>query len=373
MKQNVSIYPLAIFLWLCTACTQADTFLPVAGSDGSDGDRDKGVPLSVRNLGLSVEVELRSIVTGGPGETASNPNPLTAVGVCVTKQSGSGAVGLYNNSVRSQQFVYDTGAVPAAWKPADGEDVLMLYTEKGTVYGYAPAEKSISLTGTPKVPVMSGVRVLDKQRFIFTDGGAAVDAATDVQWETDQDDYLYCTALDKVDRWHPEVSLVMQHALAKVSFRVLEAEGGTAFSGSYIEQVALKSPGGFKKSTSAKLNIATGGLSGTLTAVDQLTFISDGDLRAVGASDNVAEVAVQAFGLVIPVTGVAVTLELTLDDGRVFHMSPSEGGAPGTFTANWEKGKNYIYNIRMSPQGIEIADMEVADWNDGGSTDVPVE
>lgn len=369
MKQNVYIYPLAVFLSLCAACTQADI---VVSTDGG-GDTEKGVPLSVKNLGLSVEIESRSIVTGGPGETASNPNPLTAVGVCVTKQSSSGVVSSYDSGIRSQRFVYDAGAVPAAWKPAEGEETFMLYTEKGTVYGYAPAEKSISLTGTPKVPVMSGVRVPDKQRFIFSDGGAAVDAATDVQWETDQGDYLYCTALDKVDRWHPEVSLVMQHALAKVSFRVLEAEGGTAFSGSYIEQVALKSPGGFKKSTSAKLNIATGGLSGTLTAVDQLTFISDGDLRAVGASDNVAEVAVQAFGLVIPVTGVAVTLELTLDDGRVFHMSPSEGGAPGTFTANWEKGKNYIYNIRMSPQGIEIADMEVADWNDGGSTDVPVE
>ena len=72
-------------------------------------------------------------------------------------------------------------------------------------------------------------------------------------------------------------------------------------------------------------------------------------------------------------TGVPVTLELTLDDGRVFLMSPSEGSTPGTFTANWEKGNNYIYNIRMSPQGIEIADMEVAGWGEGGSTDVPVE
>ena len=76
----------------------------------------------------------------------------------------------------------------------------------------------------------------------------------------------------------------------------------------------------------------------------------------------------------IPVTGVSVTLELTLDDGRVFTMSPSEGSAdPGTFTADWVKGNNYIYNIRMLPQGIVIANMEVAGWNDGGSTDIPVE
>ena len=38
-----------------------------------------------------------------------------------------------------------------------------------------------------------------------------------------------------------------------------------------------------------------------------------------------------------------------------------------------KKGYNYIYNIRMSPQGIEIADVKVAGWNDGGSVDIPVE
>lgn len=131
----------------------------------------------------------------------------------------------------------------------------------------------------------------------------------------------------------------------------------------------------FKKSTSARLNLSTGELDGTMTAVNQLTFTADGDMRAVGTEvSETAQVPVQAFGLVIPVTGVPVTLELTLDDGRVFTMSPPEGSAdPGTFTAGWIKGNNYIYNIRMFPQGIVIADIEVAGWNDGGSTDVPVE
>lgn len=373
MKQHVYTFPLAVFLSLCTACTQADIVVPVAGGDG---DRDKGVPLSVKNLGLSVEVESRSIVTGGPANGMDgNPNPLTAVGVCVTKQSGSGTVSFYDTGVRSQLFIWNTGSSPGAWVPGDGEDALLLYSEKGTVYAWSPAEKSVSLTGSPKVPVMSSVKVLDKQRFVFTDGGVTVNPSTDIQWETDQEDYLYCTAATEVDRWHPQVSLVMQHALAKVSFRVLETEGGAAFSGNYVKQVVLKGGGGdgLKKSTSAKLNIATGELSGTLTAVDQLTFLADGDMRTIGAADDVGKVAIQAFGLVIPVTGVPVTLELTLDDGRVFLMSPSEGSTPGTFTANWEKGNNYIYNIRMSPQGIEIADMEVAGWGEGGSTDVPVE
>ena len=358
------------FLFLCAACTEADIVSPGPGG----GEAEEGVPFRVKNLGMWIEVESRSIVTGGLGEGDRNPNPLTAVGVCVTKESDSGTVSLYNSSIHSQQFICNAVAGTPLWEPAEGEESLLLYTEKGTVYGYVPAEKSVSLTGTPKAPLMSGVKVLDKQKFYFNDGSTLVNAATDVQWEIDQEDYLYCTATAQVDRWHPEVSLEMQHALSKVSFRVLEE--GSAFAGCYVEKVVLKSNGEFKKCTSAKLNLSTGELSGTLTAIDQLVFSAGGDTRAVGgeSGETTTNVPVQAFGLVIPVSGVNVTLELTFDDGRTFTMKPSgTGEGPGSFTADWKKGYNYIYNLRMQPQGIELAEVKVAAWNDGGAYDVPME
>ena len=371
MKQSLYILPV-ILLLLCIGCTEADIVSPGPGG----GEREEGVPLGIRDLGLSLEVESRSVVTGGPGEEDKNPNPLTSVAVCVTKQNSSGAVSFYESSVRGQLFTYNAVATPPVWVLAEGEEPLYLYTEKGTVYAYAPSEKSVSLSGTPKVPLMSGVKVLDKQKYYFYDGGQPVDATTDVQWETDQDDYLYCMAAEQVDRWHPEVSLLMQHALSKVSFRV--SEEGSAFAGCLIEKVVLKSSGGFNKSTSAKLNLSTGGLEGTLTAVDQLVFTAGGDMRGIGSVAGTGEnpkTPVQAFGLVVPVTGAGVTLELTLDDGRIFTMKPSEssGTDPGTFTAKWEKGYNYIYNIRMQAQGIELTDIQVAGWNDGGEYDIPVE
>lgn len=375
MKQYLYTLPLAVFLSLCAACTQADIVVPTGGDGEGGGDTEKGVPLSVKNLGLSVEVESRSIVTGGPSGDATNPNPLTTVGLCVTKQSSSGVVSIYAGGNNTQVFTYNTQVDPAVWQLAEGEEQLLLYSEEGTVYAFLPTEKSVSLSGTPKVPLMSSVRVLDKQKFYFSDGGNPVNASTDIQWECDQNDYLYGKAATGVDRWHPEVSLTMYHALAKVSFRILEADGGSAFAGSSVKKVVLKSSAGFKKSTSAKLSLETGGLSGTMTSVDELWFTADGDMRAIGTNvTDPAQVPVQAFGLVIPVTGVAVTLELTLDDNRVFTMAPAEGSeTAGTFTANWLKGNNYIYNIRMLPQGIEIADIQVAGWGEGGSTDVPVE
>ena len=368
MKQFIHTLSVAFFL-LLGACTEATISIGGEGDDGV-GDTEKGVPLNVKNLGLSVEIESRSIVTGGPVGDATNPNPLTSVGLCVTKGNGS----VYASGNTTQVFTYNTQANPAVWELAPDEETLLLFSEKGTVYAFAPSEKSVSLSGSPKVPLMNGVKVLDKQKFSFYDQGASVDASTDILWETDQDDYLYYKASTTVDRWSPEVSPVMHHALAKVSFRILEADGGSAFTGSLVKKVVLKSSGGFKKSTSAKLSLASGELSGTMTAVNELSFTADGDMRVIGTNVTEAKtVPVQAFGLVIPVTGVAVTLELTLDDNRVFTMSPSANGAPGTFTATWQKGNNYIYNIRMAPQGVVIADMEVAGWNDGGSADVPVE
>lgn len=374
MKQYVYTLPVTVFLSLCVSCTQADIVMTVTRVDEGGDSTEKGVALSVKNLGLSVEVETRSIVTGGPASEAANPNPLTSVGLCVTKQSSSGAVSLYASGHTTQVFTYNASVTPAAWEVAEGEEPLLLYSEKGTVYAYAPSEKSVSLAGNPKTPVMKGLKVTDKQVFYFNDGGAEVNPSTDVQWETDQDDYLYGTAGQQVDRWQPEVSLIMKHALTKVSFRILEENGSAAFGSNYVAKVVLKSNGGFRKCTSATLNLATGELGGTLTAVDQLVFVPGGYMRAIGSASEANQVPVQAFGLAVPVTGVDVTVELTLDDGRIFTMKPAAGSnTPGTFTADWIKGNNYIYNIRMLPQQIVIADVEVAGWNDGGSTDVPVE
>ena len=373
MKQFIYTLSTVVFFLLANACTEATIFMGDGGNEGK-GDMEEGVPLSVKNLGLSVEIESRSIATGGAVASPVNPNPLMQVGVSVTKANGSA----YASGTHTQVFVYNTAAVLPGWELAEGEERLLLFSEKGTVYGYAPAEKSMSLSGTPKVPVMSGVKVLDKQKFYFSDTSDPVDASTDIQWETDQDDYLYCKVPVEVDRWHPEVSLTMNHALAKVSFRVLEAEGGSEFAGSRVKKVVLKSNGGFKKSTSAKLNLATGELDGTMAAVGELWFTADGDLRSVGTEvgadeDDIRKVAIQAFGMVIPVADVPVTLELTLDDGSVYTMAPATGGGVSTFLANWLKGNNYIYNIQLSPQGLSIANVEVAGWAEGGATDVPVE
>ncbi|KKB54506.1 fimbrillin family protein [Parabacteroides gordonii] len=378
MKQFIYTFSTAVFLLLANACTEA---MISVGGGGDDGKGGAEVPLGVKNLGLSVEVESRSIATGGPGDdiAGTNPNPLTKVGLCVTKKDGSGTVSAYDSGNTTVQFIYNAAATPAAWEPAAGQEALLLSSVKGTVYAYAPAEKSVSLSGILKVPVMGNVEVLDRQTFKFTVPAAgAAEVTGSVEWDTDQADYLYCQVPTEVDRWNPAVSLLMNHALAKVSFRVVEKEGGTAFAGCKVKKVVLKSSGGLKKSAAATLNLFTGELGDTVVVAGELSFTAGGDMRTIGTGvsepADVAGIPVLAFGLVIPAVADDVTLELTLEDERIFTMSPTgDTDAPGTFTVNWEKGNNYIYNIGMSPQGIEIANVVVAGWNEGGTTEVPME
>lgn len=378
MKRFIYIFPTVVFLLLANACTEAT--ISVGGGE-DDGKGGVEVPLGVKNLGLSVEVESRSIATGGPEEDAdANPNPLTMVGLCVTKKDDSGTVGAYDSENTTVQFIYNAAATPAAWELVAGQEALLLSSVKGTVYAYAPAEKSVSLSGTLNVPLMSNVEVLDQQEFRFTASVAeTTEAAGSIEWDTNQDDYLYCKVPTEVDRWSPTVSLTMYHALAKVSFRVVEKEGGMAFTGCRVKKVVLKSSGGLKKSAAATLNLSTGELGDTMVGAGELSFTAAGtgtdDMRVIGTGvSDVAGIPVQAFGLVIPAVADDVTLELTLEDDRVFTMLPTgDTDAPGTFTVNWEKGNNYIYNIGMSPQGIEIANVVVAGWNEGGTTEVPME
>ena len=299
------------------------------------------------DLSLTAETRATGVITGGPGGT-DNPNPLAKVGVCVTKQGENGGTPvLYDPAISMKVFSYSENL----WEQV-GEPPLYLHTDKGRVYAYAPEDKTVVLN-LDGVPLMKGVVVKASQVFRFEH------ATDDISWQTDQEDYLYCQVANEVDRWNPTVSLNMQHALAKVSFRVTEKDGGTLYAGSKVTGVTLKSEGGnhFYSSAGGQMQLPAGAV-GSTTTVGTLTFsastASGNVLREVGS--GAATVPVQAFGLVLPVNAFQATLKLTLDDGHVF-VSPS-------FPVSWGAGQNHIYTVTLTPKGIEISNPTVTGWED---------
>lgn len=379
MKQSLYTLTAAIFLALCTACTEADTVLPIGGDDngqGNTGTADKGVPLAVNELGLSLEVKTRAggIVTGAPQNASNNPNPVKKVGIMVTTNSSNATRAYYDPDIPVKEFNYDDAS--QTWVQDEGTSVFYLGTSEGQAYAFAPVGKEPLLNGIPQnaYPSVGGIEVKAAQTFRFHDTGP-VDPTTDVPWDTDQEDYLCKEGGDQVDRWQSAVSLTLKHVLAKVSFRVMEKDGGTLYAGSKVVKVELKSNNGF--SVSKPKN---GGDPGTVMDIyhgfipmdttvpaGSLTFsAAAGTARAVGSGKtNAAEVPVQAFGLVLRVLG-KLTAELTLDDGHVFATEP--------FNVQWDESVHYIYTLLLTPKGVEISAPQVTGWADGTvpNPDVPV-
>lgn len=384
MKQSFYTLSAAIFLALCTACTEADIVLPVIGSEdgsgqGNGGAPDKGVPMSINELDLSLTAETRAggIVTGSPQNAANNPNPVKKIGVMVTNTRYP--IVYYDPAIPIKVFNYNEAS--GAWLQDGTTSVLYLGTDQGWAYPFAPSDKVPILEGIPDnyYPSVGGIEVKAAQTFRFHDTGP-VDPATDVLWDTDQEDYLCVLGVGyQVDRWRPDLSIQLGHALVKVSFRVMEKDGGTLYAGSKVVKVELKGIGGntpFRISKPAGpsdpgtvMDIYHGWIPDMSTVpAGSLTFTAaPGTERAVGSGKTTpAEVPVQAFGLVFPVRGendspLQATAELTLDDGHVFTTSP--------FTVNWGEGlsgysRHYIYTLRLDPKGITIDNSQVAGWDE---------
>lgn len=377
MKQSLYTLTAAIFLALCTACTEADTVLPEGGGgqgtgQGTGSHPDRDVPLAVKELGLSLEVISRAagVITGAPQKTDKNPNPVKKVGIMVTTDWKG--VSYYDPAIPVKTFNYNDDS--RTWVQDTGTPDFYLGTDKGYAYPFAPADLTPLLNGVPSndYPSVGGLELKAAQTFRFHDTGP-VDPATDVPWDTDQVDYLaQWGILPTVDRWNPDITIELCHALAKVSFRVMEKDGGTLYAGSKVVKVELKSNNGFEISKPATptdpgtvMDIYHGGFINQTVPTSSLTFTAaPGTERAIGSGTTVAaQVPVQAFGLVMPVSNyenpIQATAELTLDDGHVFTTSPFELNWGGGFG-----GGHYIYTLRLDPKGITIDKPGVAPWDE---------
>lgn len=383
MKQSFYTLTVAIFLALCTACTEADIVLPVIGGEdgsgqGNGGGPDKGVSLAINELNLSLTAETRAggLVTGRPQNTVNNPNPVKKIGVMVTNTRYPRAY--YDPAIPIKVFNYNEAS--GAWLQDGSTPMLYLGTDQGYVYPFAPSDKVPMLDGILEngYPSVGGIEVKAAQTFRFHDTGP-VDPATDVPWDTDQEDYLCVVGSGYLaDRWNPDLSILLKHALAKVSFRVMEKDGGTLYAGSKVVKVELKGIGGnapFRISKPAGpsdpgtvMDIYHGWIVTQSTVpAGSLTFTAaPGTARVVGSGKTIpAEVPVQAFGLVKQVMGeydspLQATAELTLDDGHVFTTSPFEVD----WGSDFGNSNHYIYTLRLDPKGITIGKPQVAGWDE---------
>lgn len=359
-------------LSLLASCTSSEIDMP---EDLSGGEGEEGVALSIQTLSLREETKAIYDDTGNDENT--NSNHLGSIKVLVTK--GTDPVTYYSESSPTQTFTCNVSGGNKTWSATT---VLYLGDTEGTVYAWGPSSMEGELNGsTPKIPVMKSPIILADQTFAY-----------DNQWETDQVDYLYGTNAEKtapkVSRQSASVALSMQHALSKISFKVMKAKGQAVTSEDYVKKVELTSSSSAfvttaSPATNATLQLTDGALTGTSTA-KALTLTAatgageQGQIAAWAenaSSANFTNVTPQAYGLVAPANVGAIGVKITLGgSGALNEKDHTYSTASGsTISVNWEKGKHYIYTMTVTDRGLEFSSVTVADWESGGeSVSVPV-
>lgn len=375
MKLQTPPYAL-LALFFLAGCTSIETEVPGIGKE------DREIELSIRSLNLSVET--KAIYETGK-------NDLTEFGVLVTKEDAHKKAVYYSTDPTMQTFTL----ADKRWTP---NKALKLGKADGTLYAWTPVDQTDSpgtlTTDETPLPVVQSPTVRSVQTYKYGN-----------EWETDQADYLYASAAATAgDETHPKVNretwevkaLYMQHALAKVSFRIMKAKDQAVVDEDYVKQIKLSSAEKvFVVTPTTKENLTLSLVDGTLTdAGGDATSLSDtitltatkrGQMVAwtekegeEGVQDFSKMLCAQAYGLAAPVTVGQLVIALTLgkdealDEAadRTYATKPDEQVLRNV---RWEKGKHYLYTLTVSDSGLTIASMTVVGWGTALETDVPVE
>lgn len=362
-------------LSLLVSCTGIETDLP----EDTPGGGEEEVALSVRTLSLPEETKAIYEETGN--DESTHPNHLGSIGVLVTK--GSSTVDYYSDSNHTQTFTCSVNGEDKTWSTTT---VLYLGDTEGSVYAWAPSTATSELNGSsPKIPVLKSPVILADQTFAYNN-----------QWKTNQVDYLYGTnagkSTPKVSRQQPSVALSMQHALSKISFKIMKGKAQTVTTEDYVKKVELTSNNAFViaalPATEVTMQLTDGTLTGTSTTGTLTLTATTGTSEqgqiatwtegSSGGTADFSSITPQAYGLVAPVnnisiTGVKVTLGTTgaLASDKDHTYSTTSGSS---LSVNWEKGKHYIYTMTVTDRGLEFGSVEVVDWESSGDpVIVPVE
>lgn len=291
MKRFI-IFGLSMVLF--SSCVQ-ESLEPDLLSDSTDSGQS--VPLE---LSLAVDtLESKAIITSSVLPDGSK------VGVHLVDGSSSG---LYNGRDYSNVlYTYSSGQMTAS-------EEVMLTPTSGSVYAYYPYVEDADITSLP------------------------VSALT-------QTDYMYATSHSGLTFSNYSASLVMNHAMAVASFRIVKGNYSGACK---VSQVAVK---GSNLYTSATYNGKNGSVS-SYASSNQLISSSEGSftLNTTGTVRNV---------ILIPAPyGTTVTVNINLDGYDRTVDIPSFHPVAG---------KRYAYTLTVNEKEIVVSNVSVNTWENANS------
>lgn len=374
-------------------------------------------------LKVLTSVSTRSAIDGTTMPVGS------AIGVMVTDEAGTAdfvpanktgngnADGGYYQDGRNIRFANEAGINTWASVTTAGQTKLLLFSgeEKGKVYGYYPWVEDENVLGIGDATTVP-IKILNQGTIVVGNepGQGTLDGADTYKAYTAEEeiDFLYNTKNDIVGaKSTTTAKLSMQHALARVSFRIYtsaeaqnavegEADSYYQFVGYTIKNKSNDQAEGelhanFKYTADAdatRMNIQTGEITNTIPG-GEIARVIEGYKMVRSTADDVdnnkiaADASLRVSNLLFPLADItadqnnkSANIEVVISIQRMNAdgteaIAPVGYALPFDVSTNkaWEAGKNYTYTVKFTGNSLSIETVTVTDWVEVVGGDMEIE
>lgn len=320
--RKLNLYTLTALLATCAGCTDS---LPDNGEPSSSA-------LQLVSVGLAETIQTRGIVTS-----------INQVKLYV---ANADALTAYNTSTPTLLFTQSNGS----WSSTASVEITTANGSADVYACYPDVDITSGSNLTIPVSVRKGSDSDETQQLDFTG--------------SQQTDYLYATKQAGITQTNRAISLTMNHALAKVSFRI---DKETDVSESlYLKQISIQSNTNKLQVGEGSMQLTDGVLNG-LVSTSVVTLNGSKELSTSLSSPNVS-CLMAPMSATESVLSFSLTVAVGSEGSTELRTFKTASATP----LQWQAGKHYMYSITVNKIGGILKNFKVEDWKSDASQDTNI-
>ena len=320
--RKLNLYTLTALLATCAGCTDS---LPDNGEPSSSA-------LQLVSVGLAETIQTRGIVTS-----------INQVKLYV---ANADALTAYNPSTPTLLFTQSNGS----WSSTASVEITTANGSADVYACYPDVDITSGSNLTIPVSVRKGSDSDETQQLDFTG--------------SQQTDYLYATKQAGITQTNRAISLTMNHALAKVSFRI---DKETDVSESlYLKQISIQSNTNKLQVGEGSMQLTDGVLNG-LVSTSVVTLNGSKELSTSLSSPNVS-CLMAPMSATESVLSFSLTVAVGSEGSTELRTFKTASATP----VQWQAGKHYMYSITVNKIGGILKNFKVEDWKSDASQDTNI-
>ena len=320
--RKLNLYTLTALLATCAGCTDS---LPDNGEPSSSA-------LQLVSVGLAETIQTRGIVTS-----------INQVKLYV---ANADALTAYNTSTPTLLFTQSNGS----WSSTASVEITTANGSADVYACYPDVDITSGSNLTIPVSVRKGSDSDETQQLDFTG--------------SQQTDYLYATKQAGITQTNRAISLTMNHALAKVSFRI---DKETDVSESlYLKQISIQSNTNKLQVGEGSMQLTDGVLNG-LVSTSVVTLNGSKELSTSLSSPNVS-CLMAPMSATESVLSFSLTVAVGSEGSTELRTFKTASATP----VQWQAGKHYMYSITVNKIGGILKNFKAEDWKSDASQDTNI-